>query len=274
MEPFIEIAILYALPLWVGGLVFTLTLLIALEAGYRMGLRHRATWKDADSGGGNIVLSSMFALLGLVLAFTYASGVSRHDARKQAVSTEVNALGTAFQWADIVVEPGRTELKNALLDYARTRLFHPGSLKSIEERKAAVATTLEQQSRIWPATKRVVAQDNPVPMEAALVAAINAVLDAHSIRLAAVLDTLPKVVMWMLLFVASASLSVAGYNAGIQGRMSRWRMSALTLVLAALMLVVLDFDRPLAGMITVKQQGIASVISQMEADLNQSSENL
>lgn len=263
-----ELSFLYSIPILGAGLLFTVTLLIALEAGYRMGLIRRKTWKDADSGGGNIVLSSMFALLGLVLAFTYASGVSRYDARKQAVSVEVNALGTAFQWADIVVEPGRTELKHTLLDYAQTRLFTPGSLKSNEERNTAVARTLEQQSRIWPATKRVVGQDNPAPMETSLVAAINAVLDAHTTRLAAVMDSLPKTVLWMLLFVAGASLSVAGYNAGIQGRMSRWRMAALTLVLVGLMLVILDFDRPLDGMIIVNQQGMATVISQMEADLN------
>jgi hypothetical protein len=264
-----ELALLYSLPIWVAGLIFIVVLLIALESGYRMGLARCETWKDADSGGGAIVLTSMFALLGLLLAFTYAAGVSGHDARSQAVTAEASALGTAFQRADIFAEPGRTELKMVLLDYARTRSYPPGSLRSNEERKAARIKTLKQQARIWPATKRVAEQNNPVPIEASLVAAINAVFDAHYVRLAAISETLPKIVMWMLLFVIAASLSVAGFNAGIHGRMSRWRMTALTLVLTGLMLVILDFDRPLDGMVIVNQHSLNSVIAGMEANLKQ-----
>lgn len=115
--------------------------------------------------------------------------------------------------------------------------------------------------------KDVVGQNNPGPMEVSLVAAINAVFDAHTIRLAASLDTLPKIVMWMLVFVAAASLSVAGFNAGIQGLMSRWRMTALTLVLTGLMTLILDFDRPLVGLVVVDQQALNTVIKEMESDL-------
>jgi len=263
-----EISFLYSLPIWIGALLFFIVLLLALELGFRVGLARRDTWKDADSGGGAIVQTSMFALLGLILAFTYAASVSRLDARKQAVLLESNALGTAFHRADLVAEPGRTELKRTLLDYARTRVFAPGALKRSEERWAAVNRTIKQQKRLWPAAKQVVKQDNPDPMEAALVAAINAVYDAHSVRFAAIIDTLPRIVMWMLLFVAAASLSVAGFNAGIQGRMSRWRVTALTLVLTGLMTVIIDFDRPLDGMVIVDQQTLNSVIAEMEVDLH------
>ena len=103
-----ELALLYTYPIWIAGLIFLVVLLIALELGYRVGFARRELWEDADSGGGAIVQTSMFALLGLLLAFTYAAGMSRHDARKQAVPAETNALGTAFQRADILAEPGRT----------------------------------------------------------------------------------------------------------------------------------------------------------------------
>ena len=85
--------------------------------------------------------------------------------------------------------------------------------------------------------------------------------------MAAVLDHLPATVMWLLLSVASAALTVVGYNAGIQGRISRWRMGAFTLVLAAIALVILDFDRPNDGSIVVNQYSINAVISDMEKDL-------
>ncbi len=260
-------ALLYTYPLWVSALVFLVALVIALESGYRVGLERRESWKDADSGGGAVVLTSMFALLGLMLAFTYASGVSRFDARKNAVILESNALGTAFYRTDLVAEPGRTELKRTLLEYARTRTFPPGSVSTDVNRNLTLKTTLDHLEKIWPATKKIIEQGEPGPRESSLVAAINDVLDAHTVRLAAVLDTLPKVIMWLLVFIAASSLAVAGYNAGIQGRISRWRMTAFALVLTGLMVTILDFDRPNDGLVIVSQRSINAVIAEMETNL-------
>lgn len=263
-----ELSAFYVLPVWVVGLIFFVVLLVAAESGYRVGLFRKDSRKDAEAGGGGIVLTSLFAILGLVLAFTYAAGVGRLDARKQAVIGEANALGTAFLRADVVAEPGRSELKKALYEYALTRSIPPGTAITEKERKAVIDTTLQKQNYIWPATLQILAQENPEPIEASLLEAINSVFDAHTVRMAAVLDHLPNTVMWLLLLVASAALSVAGYNAGLQGRMSRLRMSALTIVLTAIALVILDFDRPNDGTIVVSQHSINDVIASMEADLN------
>ncbi len=61
-------------------------LLTTLEVGYRIGFKQRKKWLDADTGGGTVALSTMFALLGLILAFTYASGVSRLKTENRLLS--------------------------------------------------------------------------------------------------------------------------------------------------------------------------------------------
>jgi hypothetical protein len=264
-----EFAPIYNYAIWAVGLFFVVILTTALELGFRVGVKNREKWKDADSGGGAVVLNSMFALMGLVLAFTYAIGMNHYDANKKAVIIEANALGTAFLKANLVAEPGRTELKTALLDYARSRAFHSGAYGTNEDRKAALVITLDKQAELWLATMHVVDQGDRGPISSSLVGAINDVIDAHTLRLAALLDKLPRVVMWMLLLVAAASLGVAGYNAGIQGRMSRFRMTALTLVLTGLMFIILDFDRPGDGLVIVDEFSIDIVIADMEADLGQ-----
>jgi hypothetical protein len=264
-----DLAPIYYYPIWAVGLVFIAILTTTLELSFRIGLKNREAWKDADSGGGAVVLTSMFALMGLVLAFTYSIGVNHYDANKKAVIMEANALSTAFLKANLVAEPGRTELKTKLLEYARTRTFRWGAYITNEERKIALRITLDQQAELWLATTHVVDQGDRGPISSSLVSAINDAIDAHTIRLAAILDKLPRVVIWMLLFLAAASLGVAGYNAGIQGRMSRFRMTALTLVIGCLMLIILDFDRPGDGFIIADDSSIDNVIADMEADLGQ-----
>jgi len=145
--------LLHQLPIWLAGLLIVFILLVALEFGYRIGFSRRDLWKGADSGSGQHILTSMFALLGLILAFTYGAGVNRFDARKQAVVLEVNAMWTAFLRADVVAEPGRTELKQALLDYARTRRPKPGQRFSHEQAQEVIQKSLQAQSKLWPITK-------------------------------------------------------------------------------------------------------------------------
>ena len=111
-----EFGFFYDSPIWLVAMIIFAVNLAALEIGYRVALRHQDESKDGDSGGGNLVVTSLFALLGLILAFTFAAGVSRHELRKQSAITEANALGTAFLNARLVAEPGRTELMKALLD--------------------------------------------------------------------------------------------------------------------------------------------------------------
>jgi hypothetical protein len=183
------------------------------------------------------------------------------------VITEANALGTAFLRADVVAEPGRAQLKQALYEYALTRSIPAGTAVSEEERRAVVKRTLQAQAPLCPATKQIIAQDNPPPIEVSVLVGMNDVFDAHTIRIAAVLDHLPNTVVWLLLLVASAALTVAGYNAGLQGRMSRWRMNVFTIVLTALALVILDLDRPNDGTVVVDQRSINAVIADMEANL-------
>lgn len=264
-----DLAPIYNYPIWAVGVVFIAILSISLELGFRIGLKSQEEWKDADSGGGAVVLTSMFALMGLMFAFTYSMGMNNYDANKKAVIMEANELSTAFLKANLVADPGRTELKKKLLEYARTRAFTWGSYTNSEERRTELRNTLKQQAELWLTTTQVVDQGDRGPISSSLVAAINDVIDAHTIRLAAILDKLPRVVIWMLLFLAAASLGVAGFNAGIQGRMSRFRMSALTLVITCLMVIILDFDRPLDGLIIANDFSIDNVIAEMEADLGQ-----
>jgi hypothetical protein len=264
-----EFAPIYNYAIWAVGLFFVVILTTALELGFRVGVKNREKWKDADSGGGSVVLNSMFALMGLVLAFTYAVGINHHDANKKAVIIEASALGTAFLKANLVAEPGRSELKATLLDYARSRAFHSGAYETYEDRQAALMLTLDKQAELWLVTMHIVDQGDRGPIASSLAAAINDVIDAHTLRLAALLDKLPWVVIWMLLLIAAASLGVSGYNAGIQGRMSRFRMAALTLVITGLMVIIIDFDRPGDGFVIVDELSIEFVIADMEADLGQ-----
>jgi hypothetical protein len=263
------IPIFYQMPTWVLGLLFVVILLGALEAGYRIGLwRGRKTGESSKKEEGDFALTAMYALLGLVMAFTYAFTVSRADLRKMAVVDEANAIGTAFLRAGIAPEPTRTELRQLLLDYAKTRVIPVETSLSKDRIREVLTRTLQAQSKIWPATERMV-RDNPAgPVAILIVPSINQVIDMHTKRFAVSFDRLPGIVLLMLLFIAGASVTMSGFNAGLSGGMNRWRLTTLAIILAAVLLVITDFDRPLRGFVRVSQQSLENVIRDMEAILS------
>ena len=252
-----DIQIFYQIPTPVIGLFFAVILLAALELGYRIGLwRGRRKSESGKKDQGELVLTSMYALLGLVLAFTYAFTLSRADMRKQAVIEEANAIGTAFLRAGLVPEPSRTDLRKVLLDYAKTRVVKVGMFSSPDQMRKTLASTLQAQSKIWPLTEQMVKSKPAGPVEVSIVQSINEVIDMHTKRLAVNLDRLPGVVLIMLLSLSCTSLAITGFSAGISGRINRFGLILLIFVLAFVMLIITDFDRPIRGFVQVSQQSL------------------
>jgi hypothetical protein len=260
----------YQLPLWVVFSLFLIPLLISIEVGFRLGVRQKPLHAHAGSETrGDVTLASMMALLGLMLAFTYSFTMSRADLRKVAITKEVNAIGTAFLRADLLPEPGRTEVRARLFDYAKTRYVEPGTVKTLEELKKIVDRSLQSQSKIWPAVKSALRQQGEMtdPEKALLVSAINEVLDAHTSRMAVFFDRLPTAVLALLVLIAGFSLGMAAYNAGLRDQFSRWRMTGFALILAFLTYIILDFDMMMRGLIQIDNRSLILLIHQLKSTL-------
>ena len=161
------------LPFWPFAALFVAVMLLSLEAGYRLGRRKRKELKNEDQVGSNVAITSIFATVGLILAFTYAYTVSRDDMRKQLVLQEANAVSTAFLRAGLVQDPRSTELKMALLEYARSRVITLDDISSRTATMEFIRRGKQLQAKLWPINEHIVQSNPPDTLDALLVAAIN-----------------------------------------------------------------------------------------------------
>lgn len=258
----------YVLSLWVAGPLILIIFLLAIEAGLRSGLRIYRAGRDSGQAATDVTLTALLGLLGLLLAFTYGFSLNRYDERRAAMVDEVNAIGTAFLRADLLAEPGRTELRRRLLEYGKTRQVTAGMFRTREEKARTLARTLGTQAELWPATRAALTEDVEPPVAVAIVAAINSVLDLHTKRVVAGFDNIPAVVLLLLVLVSALSLGMIAHTAARRGYRSRWRAVAFALVLAVLIVIIMDFDMPLRGSIRVSQDNMNALIESMEAALN------
>lgn len=258
----------YQLPLWILALVILIPPLVAMELGAWNGRRLRRKSGEAGQANGakrgDIEIGALFALMGLVLAFTYAFTLSRYDLRKEALVQETNAIGTAFLRADLLPEPGASELRESLLTYARTRVIHDEAVRSYANLRRYIAKSVAAQENIWPAMERALEGDFPDPHRILVVQAINEVIDAHTRRIAVGFDRLPPSVFFFMIVLAMLSVALASQNDARDGTYSRANMSIFALVLSCLIFIILDFDNSWRGLIQMSQENLLALIRDME----------
>ncbi|MFO7596894.1 MAG: hypothetical protein R6W92_11210 [Desulfocurvibacter africanus] len=203
-------------------------------------------------------------LLALALSFTYSYVNQRLDARKAAVISEADAIGTAYLRADFAPEPLCSRLRSLLAEYARSRLVTSQIAATREKLPQSVAASLAIQAQFWPVVSEVMKQSAAGPKEALLAQAVNDVIDMHTVRLAAGYDRLPHIILYMLLVIAGLAMLVTGYVSGLSNTWNRWITMSFALVLAGIMYVIVDMDTSHSGFVQVSQQPIKELIMSME----------
>lgn len=71
-------------------------MLFLLETSRRIHLRRLTQHSEESLAGFGVVEGAVFALGGLLIAFTFSGAASRFDTRRQLVLEEANAIGTAL----------------------------------------------------------------------------------------------------------------------------------------------------------------------------------
>jgi len=232
------------------GLFFSMLLL--LDIGRRVGVRRLANDPEGARTGTGTVDGAVFALLGLLIAFTFSGAASRFDARRALIVEEANNIGTAYLRLDLLPASAQPALRDSFRRYVESRLEVYRKLPDLEAVKVELARSTQLQGDIW--SQAVAAgrlEGAPPAATILLLPALNQMIDITITRTMAT-QMHPPVVIFVLLFgLALASALLAGY--GMAGGKSRnWiHMLGFAAVMAVATNVTLDIEYPRLGLIRV-----------------------
>jgi hypothetical protein len=221
-------------------------LLGSVEIGFRAGRRAARTEDENGINHIGAVQGAILGMLGLLLAFSFAAAGSRFMERQDQIVQEANAIGTAYLRADLLDEPHAQELRGALRDYLAHRIAvfrgHRGGLDP-----AALGEVERLHARIWSAAVAGVGARPATTL--AILPPVNEVLDMHTTRVASARKHLPYLVLGLLIFCSSVSLSVIGYGAGVGRRRRTLLNLSVALLIGTALWITIDLDYPRRGMI-------------------------
>jgi hypothetical protein len=262
VTPGIDATLLDPWPLWGIGLTLIAAFFVAAELGYFTYRRVRRHPGDKSANDEVQVLSTALVLLALLLGFTFSMALSRYDERRGQVVQEANDIGTAWLRAGLYDGDAAKQLQARLHAYAKTRVAGSRAGDTDGAYVDLIVEGAELRNQIWALTAEVTAPDRATPQAAALVAAVNAVLDTATRREAAIAERIPGQVWGLLIIYSVISAALLGYVFGAYGSPHRITGLVLFTLLSMTLVLIMDLDRPQGGGVRVNQQPLRDVIAQ------------
>lgn len=224
--------------------------LVLMEVGRRIRLLQLARDRENAGAGVGVVEGALFALLGLLIAFTFSGAASRFDDRRHLVIEEANDIGTAWLRLDLLPPEAQPALRDLFRQYLDSRLatYRHGVNRATAQ--AELARTQQLQNEIW---KQAVAASHEAGSPAAmlLLPALNAMIDITTTRTMATQIHPPPIVFAMLVALTLAGALFSGYGMAENQRRSWIHIVGFAAIMTLTVYVILDIEYPRVGLIRV-----------------------
>jgi hypothetical protein len=241
--------------------ISVVAILGAGEVGRWLGGRAARRGEDSVS----TLEGAILGLLALMIGFTFAMALSRFEARRDAVLNEANAIGTTALRARLLPAPYNREALKMLREYVQIRLDVTRHPPSPLELSTAISRSNALQEALWQQVKAVAAIDNAMVPTGIFIQSLNEMIDDQEKRLTALHNRLPIIILIALYGVSIIAVGFAGYSSGLQARHSRLPVYITGILVASMVLLIQDIDRPGAGFIKVSQQPVINAAASLAA---------
>jgi hypothetical protein len=250
---------LFGLNEWLIVTIVIALFLSAIEIGFRLGRRGQSKGNEPTRSQVNTLQAASLGMLALLLGFTFSMALTRFDTRKQLVLDEANAIGTTFLRAQLLPDPVRKEVSDLLRRYVDVRLeFYQAGINQRKLQKVDDETE-KLHKALWAYAIAMGGQDPRAIPTGLFIQSLNEVIDLHAKRVTAMENHVPESIFILLLIVAILSLGLVGYGTGIGKDRNLLPTMISVILIASVILLIMDLDRPRRGLITVSQQSMVDL---------------
>jgi len=245
--------------------VLMLALLLASsEIGYRLGSANEGapdSLRTLMSGTG----AAMLGLLGLLLGFALSMAIARWDTRRDVIVAESNAIGTLSLRAGLLEDPLRGQLQEALRAYSSARIGLGGSRSRPDLLREARLESEALHVAIWSVVESANRPTTANATLASLISSANELIDLHELRLASNENHLPPALILLLLALGALSVAFLAWSFGAAAHRGRTPMLLLALLIGAVLLLIMDVNRPQRGIVAVGVAPLERVANSLSA---------
>ncbi|WP_237144176.1 bestrophin-like domain [Pontibacter pamirensis] len=229
-------------------------ILLAHEAGYRLGHYYQSKTDRDVKTQTNTIQAGTLGLLALILGFTFNMSLQRYNNRSQSVIHEANAIGTTLLRTQLLPQPYDTVTHALLQRYINLRLDVSNTDDvSVIEKPHLDDETKKLQGDIWINAVKA-ARIDPRPVTTGFfITSLNNMIDAQGERNAMLQLHVPEVILFLLFIVFIMSGALMGYGSGLGRRRTFIPAMMMTFLICLVVFIIIDLDRPKRGIIKINQ---------------------
>jgi hypothetical protein len=259
MQPSVILGISVLVGLFLGMVLF-------LEAGHRLRLKIMAKHPGKSMAGMGVVEGALFALMGLVIAFTFSGAAGRFDSKRQLIVDEANNIGTAYLRIDLLPDSVQPELKEKFRQYVDARLESYEALPTVGGVMPHMETATELQQDIWKLSINATKVASNPQAALLLLPALNAMFDIANTRAMATQLHPPPIIFVLLATLALVCSLLAGFGMAESSTRSWIHIAAFAIVLTITVYVIIDMEYPRVGFIRIEKfdQALVDVRASMK----------
>lgn len=253
-------------PIWLLGLMLFLATFAAAMVGSLLARQDRLPdrWGQLSEAQIGYVLSAVYALLGLLVGFTFSVAVERYHHRRELMVQDANAIEQLYLRAQLLDEPHRSRFSDLMVRYAENHI----ALAQVDRRDADATKLVAEDNALlrdlWTATVPAFQSIRGIDFSSSFVDSVSQVIWTDAERKASREAQIPRTVIWMLFFYSIvAALLLGGVMKSRKGEIVS--VALLGLSTLALMLVT-DINRPVGGTIREPQGPMIRMLARLKAN--------
>jgi hypothetical protein len=228
------------------GFLLAVGMVAMLEVGRILARRKR----DRAHESLGTIEGAVFALFGLLIAFTFSGAATRFQEKRMLVAEEASAIRTAYLRVDFVQRDRRPEVRELFRQYLDSRLETYRKLPDMKAAAVVMARSRQLQTRIWAAVIAAARTPGaPGAVTFLLLPALNQMFDVEETRTMA-LQVHPPAIIYVLLFALGLLCSVlAGFRIGHWPQRDWLHILAFVGLTTLVIYTMLDVEYPRYGLI-------------------------
>jgi hypothetical protein len=245
MEPPIP-PLIFAVLLLVG-------MLLMLEVGRRSGVRRRPKESEGERGGLGTVEGAVFALFGLMVAFTFSGAASRFNEKRMLTAEEANCIETAYLRLRLLSHPVQPALRELFRRYVDSRIETYRKLPNMVAVEVEMAKSKKIQEEVWTeAVEAIQLPDSHASASLLLLPALNNMIDIATTRTMALQLHPPRIIFALLFGLGLICSLLAGFRMSSGQHRSWLHILGFTVLTVIIVYVMLDVEYPRAGLIRLE----------------------
>lgn len=218
------------------------------------------------SSGPAAIEAAVFALLGLLVAFSFSGSETRLQNRRDLIVREVNAVDTAFLRLELLPEPDRGVLKQQFRRYVDGRVRYYDKLLDLEAASVERTRIEALQGKIWSRAVDAAGRTADVRASLLLLPALNEMFDVTTARDAALRMHIPLAIFIFLAVLSFACGFLAGMDMARPEQLSTLHVFAFAATMALTAYVILNLEFPRAGF--VRMQVLDSMLARLATTMH------